>query len=76
MKYTGGTWNGATEAIKNKWGRVFVWNNSSVGNNKLIEKGGHVYEIGEEKLVDTILKKKEESVDREYMQMTLTDMLQ
>lgn len=71
----GGTWNGATEAIKNKWGKVFVWNNSSLGNKKLIEAGGFAYDIAEEKLVDVVSKKQDDSSDGEYMQMSLMDML-
>lgn len=35
----GGTWSGATDAIKNKWGRVFVHEISLEGNKKLIELG-------------------------------------
>lgn len=71
----GGTWNGATEAIKNKWGKVFVWNNSSFGNKKLIEAGGFAYDITEEKLVDVVSKKQDDSSDGEYMQMSLMGML-
>lgn len=71
----GGTWTGATEAIKNKWGKVFVWNNASVGNKKLIETGGVSYEITEEKLIDIVAKKKDDSTDGEYKQMSLMDML-
>lgn len=72
----GGTWTGATEAIKNKWGKVFVWDNSSFGNKKLIEAGGCAYDITEEKLVDVVSKKEDDSSDGEYMQMSLMDMLQ
>lgn len=71
----GGTWSGATEAIKNKWGKVFVWNNSSVGNKKLIEVGGCAYDIRKENLVDTISKKEDDFAGSEYMQMSLMDML-
>lgn len=71
----GGTWNGATEAIKNKWGKVFVWNNTSHGNKKLIEAGGCAYEIAGENLVDVVSKKQDDSSDGEYMQMSLMDML-
>lgn len=71
----GGTWAGATESIKNKWGKVFVWNNSSVGNTKLIEAGGCAYGITEEKLVDTMSKKLAELSDGGYTQMSLMDMI-
>ena len=37
----GGTWAGATEAIKHRWTPVFVWDNKSyAGNQRLIELGG------------------------------------
>lgn len=37
----GGTWAGATENIRNKWVKTFVWKNKLYnGNLKLVEKGG------------------------------------
>lgn len=37
----GGTWAGATEALRHKWAPVFVWDNKNYeGNQKLIELGG------------------------------------
>ena len=71
----GGTWNGATEAIKNKWGKVFVWENSSMGNDKLIEFGGNAYNIADEKLIDVISKQQTLSVKAEYTQINLMDLL-
>ena len=50
----GGTWTGATEAIKNDWGRVFVYENNLVGNKKIIELGGVPYKITEQRLYDVI----------------------
>lgn len=50
----GGTWTGATEAIKNDWGRVFVHENNLVGNKKIIELGGVPYSITDKKLYDVI----------------------
>lgn len=36
----GGTWAGATEALRHKWTQVFVWDNKDyAGNQKLIELG-------------------------------------
>lgn len=36
----GGTWSGATEAIKHNWANVFVWDNKEyAGNQKLVELG-------------------------------------
>jgi len=38
----GGTWSGATEALKHSWAQVFVWDNLKYpGNQKLIEMGAH-----------------------------------
>jgi len=50
----GGTWTGATEAMKNNWGKVFVWNNSLDGNMKLIEAGGVAYTLSDDSLFETI----------------------
>lgn len=38
----GGTWTGAIEALKNKWGPVFIRNSNGVpvGNKELIRRGG------------------------------------
>ena len=37
----GGTWAGATEAIKNDWCKVYVWDNKEyAGNQALISRGG------------------------------------
>ena len=37
----GGTWAGATEAIKHRWSYVYVWNNQQYqGNQELIRLGG------------------------------------
>ena len=42
----GGTWAGATEAMKNEWTRVLVWNHREYeGNDRLIEKGAIPYEL-------------------------------
>lgn len=71
----GGTWNGATEAIKNKWGKVFVWKNSSNGNQKLIDFGGNVYSVTNEKLMDVISKQQIESEKEEYTQINFMDLL-
>ena len=50
----GGTWTGATEAIKNGLGKVFVHENNLVGNKKIIEQGGVPYHISDKGLYDTI----------------------
>ena len=66
----GGTWAGATEAIKNKWGNVFVWNNNIDGNQKLIEQGGASYELDSQKLVDIINNQQEQNKEVEFKQMS------
>ena len=36
----GGTWAGATESLKHRWTRTYVWDNRQYpGNQKLIELG-------------------------------------
>lgn len=55
---TGGTWAGATEALKNRWTKVFVWQNERYeGNRKLIEKGAVSYCFSDESLLELITKK-------------------
>lgn len=54
----GGTWTGATEAIRNEWTKVFVWNDQNYdGNIKLIQRGGISYDITDEKIYDIMTKK-------------------
>lgn len=68
----GGTWSGATDAIKNKWGRVFVHENSLEGNKKLIELGGVSYKITDTKLLDIITAIQKEDTDKiSYEQMDI-----
>ena len=71
----GGTWNGAMEAIKNKWGKVFVWNKSATGNEKIIEAGGCAYDITDEALIDVVSNQQVENENEEYTQMKLIDLL-
>ena len=55
---TGGTWAGATEALKNRWTKVFVWQNERYeGNRKLIKKGAVPYCFSDESLLELITKK-------------------
>ena len=72
----GGTWAGATEALSNGWGKVFVWNHSGYdGNKKLIERGAVSYELSEETLCDIAAKKDACKKDtRKYEQKSLFDM--
>lgn len=73
----GGTWTGATEAMKNRWGRVFVNENSLEGNRELIELGGMPYQITDKKLYDIVMSTpKEEVVDKvSYGQMDISAFL-
>jgi predicted Rossmann fold nucleotide-binding protein DprA/Smf involved in DNA uptake len=72
----GGTWNGATEAIKNKWGKVFVYENNHEGNEKLIECGGIPYNISEKKLYDVMTETSDtEAGEHSYEQMELSAFL-
>lgn len=72
----GGTWSGATDAIKNKWGRVFVHENSLEGNKKLIELGGISYKITDTKLLDIITAIQKEDTDKiSYEQMDISTFL-
>lgn len=79
----GGTWNGAVEAIKNKWGRVFVWENSLEGNKQLIEMGGIAYRPTDTKLMDIIsnqetkptAKPTTKPAKEKFEQMNLLDLL-
>ncbi len=55
----GGTWAGATEAIKNGWTNVYVWENKDhEGNIGLIEQGAIPYRLSDETLVDILSGKK------------------
>lgn len=72
----GGTWSGATDAIKNKWGRVFVHEISLEGNKKLIELGGISYKITDTKLLDIITAIQKEDTDKiSYEQMDISTFL-
>ncbi len=56
----GGTWSGATEALRNEWTKVLVWDHKEYdGNQKLIEKGAVPYTLTEERLYDVITRKEE-----------------
>lgn len=56
----GGTWTGATEAMKNEWTRVLVWNHKEYeGNGRLIEKGAIPYELSEAPLFELLTRKEE-----------------
>lgn len=56
----GGTWNGAVEAMRNRWTKTLVWNHRDyAGNLKLIEKGGIAYELTEESIYSVVTRKEE-----------------
>jgi predicted Rossmann fold nucleotide-binding protein DprA/Smf involved in DNA uptake len=73
----GGTWNGATEAMKNKWGKVFVNDSDIEGNRKLIERGGIPYQISEKKLYDVMTEASNEERREQisYVQMNISSLL-
>lgn len=51
----GGTWSGASESIKNKWGRCYIWKEATaLGNEKLMEMGGIPYSLSDEHLYDIV----------------------
>lgn len=66
----GGTWSGATEAMRNEWTKILVWDHIDYdGNQKLIEKGAIPYEISDEKILEVVTKK-----EVSYDQMNLFSM--
>ena len=78
----GGTWAGASEAIKNQWGTTLIRNCLTEGNCRLIEAGGIPYTLSDTGLLETIhaanscKTKTEQPQNKEtYTQMSLTDYL-
>lgn len=73
----GGTWNGATEALKNGWGKVLAWNNGLQGNSKLIEAGCIPYALSESRIYDVINEEEEKKTNNEpiYKQLNLDILL-
>lgn len=74
----GGTWAGATEALRHKYSPVFVRKIESYqGNMELINRGGIPFEFGETSLKDLIMNTEqtepEETSKTEYTQMSLFD---
>lgn len=60
----GGTWGGATEAMRNGLSKTFVWDHKEyLGNQKLIEKGAIPYELSSEKIY-TVITKDEKRFDQ------------
>lgn len=54
----GGTWAGAVENLRNKWVKMFVWENPNYsGNSRLIEKGAIAYKLNNEKIYDLIMRR-------------------
>lgn len=72
----GGTWAGATEAIKHKWVDVVVWDNKKYeGNQRLIDLGGIPLSDGGERIVnEKPIKVAHEEVSE--TQMTIFDVLE
>jgi len=71
----GGTWNGATENIRNKWVKNFVWKNKKYnGNFKLIEKGGVPIEDLRFSSLSDIIKEQEDIVQQmDFFSMNLIE---
>ena len=72
----GGTWAGATEAIKHRWVDVVVWDNKKYeGNQRLIELGGiPLSDDGERIKMEKPIKVVNEQVSE--IQMTFFDVLE
>lgn len=69
----GGTWTGATETMKNNWGKVFVWEHDLEGNKKLIEAGGIPFTFQDgQKLFDVVNQDITNQTNAGYTQMDLT----
>ncbi len=69
----GGTWAGATEAIRNNWTKVLVWAHEGYeGNLKLIEKGAISYHESDEKIYDVIIKKEQEYTQLDFSGLSET----
>ncbi len=75
----GGTYSGASEALKHNWGLVFVWDNKLYpGNQDLIRLGGKALDnsgssVQQDKSSYADVKKDEDN--NEYVQMSLFDNL-
>ena len=54
---------------------MFVWNNSSNGNQKLIDFGANAYSVTDENLMAVISKQQEEDEKEKYTQINLMDLL-
>ncbi len=69
----GGTWAGATEALRHRWAPVFVWNNPEYeGNQRLIQMGGiPLSNEGRKESNGTETRSAKEDV--EFKQMTIWD---
>lgn len=69
----GGTWAGATEALRHRWAPVFVWNNPEYeGNQRLIKMGGiPLSNEGRKETNGTEIRSSKDDV--EFKQMTIWD---
>ncbi len=69
----GGTWSGATQALRHRWGKVLVWDHGYRGNRGLIQMGGVPYELSPEPLLDTIARRENPPETAAFEQTTLFD---
>jgi len=72
----GGTWAGATEALKNKWCKIYVWDKKNYqGNQALIKQGGTGLDDKGEKTIDNLanseIDKNQDKKKMGYIQMSL-----
>lgn len=72
----GGTWAGATEAMRHKWTQVFVWDNKNYpGNQKLIELGARALSDSGEHNETTSIVQTEAEKDSGGKQLSLFDLM-
>lgn len=61
----GGTWAGATEALRNGWTKVLAWDGGGYeGNARLIEKGAIAYRLSDVPLYELLTKKEDKKEEK------------
>ena len=76
----GGTWSGATEALKHRWTTVFVWDNKNYpGNQELIRRGAIPLlddgKMPEKKAAETVPTEEKKTEEKEFSQMSFEDLM-
>lgn len=73
----GGTWAGATEALRHHWTQVFAWDNKEyLGNQKLIELGAKPLSDRGERVEIEDMKGSQETIKNDVEQLSLFDLLE